>query len=88
MDIIKQMQVKYLQRRKAEWLERLRTNERKEDELLHRNDLNTFVQVHRETELIHYKIDVLNSRIHNIEHPDKKYYVLERSFPVNLNINH
>ena len=56
--MIKKMQIKYLQRRKAEWLERLRKNERKEDELLHRNDLNTFVQVHRETELIHYKIDV------------------------------
>ena len=85
MDMIKKMQIKYLQSRKAEWLERLRNNERKEDELLAKNDLNNFVQVHRETELIHYKIDVLNSRIHNIQNPEKKYYVLERSFPMNIN---
>ena len=85
MDMIKKMQIKYLQRRKAEWLERLRKNECKENELLRKNDLRTFVDVHRETELIHYKIDVLNSRIHNIEHPDKKYYVLERSFPMSIN---
>lgn len=85
MDVIKKMQIKYLQSRKAELLERLRHNEREEDKMIECNDFNGYMELHRETEILHYRIDVINSRIHNIQNPDKKYYVLERSFPLVTN---
>ena len=85
MDRIKRLQVKRLQRRKVGLMERLRHNEFVEEEMIGKCDFKGYFEIHRETELLHYKIDVLNSRIHNIEHPDKKYYVLERSFPMSIN---
>lgn len=69
---------KELEARKAVLLEKLRHNEFLEDKAVEEVRLKDWCEINRETTRLLYKIECLNTRIHNLTHTNHYYGLSER----------